>query len=267
MRFNWKDSYIGNKHVLESAMLIPVFLKDHLSYLQIDTGTRSSIIYKEFILSQNIAHGQNDNIELEVRIDAVNHVIKFKVDTDSKVHYYNEKPVIGLLGLDFITKNNLFIDFPNQVIEFNKKNIAITKTKYISFPLKLMHEFIVFSTKIDSKNYNFMWDSGASFIDLFTNANLWEDFTSKSLSDDSNELINVSGAFDTEHILIKNKIDKDFKLLNHSMRGKDIYCNKIYSPLTDLSLIRIDGLIGNTLLLTKIIYFDFTLNELTMLNM
>lgn len=256
MKFHWVENTINDEFIFYSAILIPIKIKDNNYLIQLDTGTKSSIIYKDALTSFTNNKGKSNNLHLNFVCEYKIHDLTFKIDNKTNCEVFNNIPIIGLLGLDFILAQPLLsIDFLNQNISFS--NSLLEDSFYSSYPFGIKGGFISFEVPINNKNYYLMWDSGASFIDLFGTNDFWELLSGQRTANKNIETVSLSGAYGSTHVLLKDKVVISFSLFNKEMKGKNIYCNKIYSPLTDLSLIEIDGLIGNTLFLKNTITLDF----------
>lgn len=257
MQFQWFKDFINGEHINHAAILIPVKVKSNDCFIQLDTGTKSSIIYKDAFTFLTIDEGKSNNLHLNFVCEYKIHDLTFKIDNETNCEVFNNIPIIGLLGLDFIlTQPLLSIDFLNQNISFSN-SLLFESNHHSSYSFEIKGGFISFEVPINNKNYYLMWDSGASFIDLFGTNDFWELLSGQRTANKNIETVSLSGVYGSTHILLKHKVVVSFSLFNKEMKGKNIYCNKIYSPLTDLSLIEIDGLIGNTLFLKNTITLDF----------
>lgn len=256
MQFYWFKDLINGDYINHAAILIPIKIKDNNYLIQLDTGTKSSIIYKDALTFFTPNEGRSNNLHLNFVCEYKIHDLTFKIDNETNCEVFNNIPIIGLLGLDFILAQPfLSIDFLNQNISFS--NSLIEDSFYSSYPFEIKSGFISFEVPINNKNYYLMWDSGASFIDLFGTNDFWELLSGQRTANKNIETISLSGAYGSTHVLLKDKVVISFSLFNKEMKGKNVYCNKIYSPLTDLSSIEIDGLIGNILFLKNTITLDF----------
>ena len=263
MKFTWFDTYINGKYYEYASILLPIIIDDKKYYLQLDTGTKTSIIYDKFLKSKNINFKPNEQASLSFIMNDIVCTHCFRLDSETELAEFKAIPMIGLLGLDFIKqKGILSIDFVNQRISFSENFVSKTKLPFLLMPIKLKEGFLVFTSSINKKEYVFMWDSGASIIDLFVTSELWEKLTLKSIHSKNNQTVSLSGAFGSTHILFKEKIRHSFLLFGKQMKNKYIYCNKLYSPLTDTAKVGIDGLIGNTLFINKIVFIDFNANKM-----
>ena len=256
MKFHWVEDTINDELISNSAILIPIKIENNNFFIQLDTGTKSSIIYRNALIFLNIDKYKRDNLHLNFVCEYKIHHLTFKIDNETTCEVFNNIPIIGLLGLDFIlTQPLLSIDFLNQNISFSN-SLLLEDNFYSSYPFEIKGGFISFEAFIKNKFYFLMWDSGASFIDLYGTNDFWELLSGQRTTNKNIETVSLSGAYGSTHVLLKDKVVISFSLFNKEMKGKNIYCNKIYSPLTDLSLIEIDGLIGNTLFLNNIITFN-----------
>jgi hypothetical protein len=263
MKFTWFDTYINGKYFKQASILLSIIIDKKKYYLQLDTGTKTSIIYGKFLENKNISFKTTEPTPILFTLNSIVSTHYFRVDTETELTEFKGIPMIGLLGLDFIKQGGILsIDFPNQRISFSENFFSKIKLSFLTIPIKSQEGFLVFTSIINKKEYVFMWDSGASIIDLFITSELWEKLTLTSIHSKSNQIVSLSGAFGSTHMLFKEKINYPFLLFGKQMKNKNAYCNKFYSPLTDIAKVGIDGLIGNTLFIKKIISIDFNTNEM-----
>ena len=160
----------------KDAMLLPIHFDSDTAtyYLQFDTGSPSTIFYKNSItgikqisVQNNLAKSSFILGNCEVKSD------QFKIINFGKKPENNELNIIGTIGTDMLENRKTLIDFKNDYIIFNVESEP-KNFKNKNFDFKFKKRKIIIPAILDNNKEKFLYDSGASAFELLTNKEIWE---------------------------------------------------------------------------------------------
>lgn len=240
----------------KEALLLPIhFGSDTLTYyLQFDTGSPSTIFYKNSIskigqisVNKNIAKTSFKIGNCEVKSN------QFKIIDFGKNLEKNNLKIIGTIGTDILECRKTIINFKENYVVFNL-NSEPKNLKGKTFDFKFKKRKIIISAELDSKEEKFLYDSGASGFELLTNKEIWTKLKLK------NSTINTEKGKSWDNILTTYtaKTNKNIEFKNTKIPLHEITYVEGYSK-TQYYLMKfsgMSGMLGNKIFEKKQLYID-----------
>lgn len=259
INFDWVENTYEGFIEPHDAIIIPVRIKgiSYKFYLQFDTGSQSTLIYRNALKSlkesgTSIKEITKDgkqyvqNIDLLLGGSEINMtMIKILENYGSSFNKNDtiNKIVLGTLGADFMDKRITLVDFKNQFIQiYNERPkwmVALTNFK----PFNFKGRRFMLPAKIDGKKLELFYDSGSSAFGLITSKNRYDNYTDKVIKEIEYDANRFGDALPIHHkptdmILEIGSVDLGLKRVSYV----DMYANyqKFMTPFT-----RIGGWLGN----------------------
>lgn len=169
LEFIWVSDSISGEFVEKAAILIPVqFINDtNMYYFQFDSGANFSSIYtgnpgkNEF----NFKYSYSKTIETNIGS------IEFDTLSNMYSFYEDDMLVIGTIGANVFSDKILQIDFPNQRLIFSNE---CHYENYNLIPIGQSFGRPTIQLSIESKKYEFLFDTGSCVFEMWTTKNIWK---------------------------------------------------------------------------------------------
>lgn len=260
-------TWIENEVSPIAAMLLPVKIEGIATpfYMQFDTGSTSTIFYKNAI--ESIAEKFptkiskidriNNNIKLDFRIGkiTVSSNTFLVINHGNKIKWNDTKfpKIIGTIGTDFLEKKIAVLNF--------KENYCLFGTSYPSKRIEnslTSFEFkkrkILLPVVINGENYNLLYDSGTSAFELITSKKIWNELSIK------NEEIKINKGNSWGNILktYSTASDKNIKFENIAIDLNEVTYieGTSFVQNTLMKLSGMGGMIGNKVIKDKVLILD-----------
>lgn len=219
-----------------AVLLIPVELDGTSYYMQFDLGATKTVFYEDAPTSLNFNIGAS-----KVHLDS----LRFR-----DLKYNSEQMIIGTLGMDLLESCSLELNFKEAYFHFN-----LEVTDFATGAYHYVQQKLLLPSFIEGQSKMLVFDSGSSAFDFITDKETWdlirdstqayESFQSKSW-----------GETVTVHIAPAR--------MPISMVGKELSVKKV-AYVEGISEARVEhmtqtgmgGMVGNTLFLQEVLYFDF----------
>ncbi len=240
----------------KDAMLLPIHFDTDTTtyYLQFDTGSPSTIFYKNSItgirqisVQNNLAKGSFKIGNCEVKSK------QFKIIDFGKKLEKNKLNIIGTIGTDLLENRKTLIDFENNYVIFNLNSEPNYLKKEI-FDFKFKKRKIIIPGVLDGKDEKFLYDSGASAFELLTTKEIWE----KSKLKKSKIKIEKGKSWDNILTTYTAETNKNIefqhtKIPLHEITYVDGYSKSQYYLMKYSGM---SGMLGNKIFLQKQLYID-----------
>lgn len=247
--FIWFNDTLNGVPFEKTSMHIPVKFKNDSTtyYFQFDTGSDKSYLYTGIKSDAEILKKINTKTELSTSIGNITLLPKKSNNTYQK----KEKVFIGTIGSDVLFNKVIEIDFLNQKINVLNK---YKKENYNINSMKLSNGRPVLNLKIMSKEYQFLYDTGSSLFDLWTDKKLWLKWR-KDNSDISEFPISSWGKINTAY---KSKINDSIIAENYlNFDLKYVWYNSNRNFKKGFNKAKVSGIIGNRPFLQQVLLLDF----------
>lgn len=248
IKISWADE---NKN----ALLLPIYFKNDstLYYLQFDTGSPSTIFYKNavkdnphFKFKGSIGKAKFQIGNTEIASDKFK-IIDFGKETSDGIK------IIGTLGTDILENKRTIINFKDNSIQLNLNEIPenfVGKT----FDFKFKKRKIIIPGLLNGKKEKFLYDSGTSAYELLTNKENWEklkSLNSRVRVEKGNSWGNILTTYTAE---TNNNIDFAGKKipLSHVTYVEGFSKSQYYL----MKFSGMSGMLGNRIFLKNEVYID-----------
>ena len=186
-------AWIENEISPISAMLLPVKINGIATpfYMQFDTGSPSTIFYKNAIESiyskfpNKISKIDtiSNSVQLNFNIGKINvSSNKFSVLKYGEIINWKDEQsikIIGTIGTDFLDKKITILNFKENYCFFGN-SLANKKLKNSLVPFEFKKRKILIPAKINGMNYNLLYDTGTSAFELVTSKKIWSEVSKKN---------------------------------------------------------------------------------------
>jgi hypothetical protein len=260
-------TWIKNEISPIAAMVLPVKIDGIATtfYMQFDTGSSSTIFYKNAIESihkkfptkLSITDITPNSVKLHFSIGkiAVTSNTFSIINHGDNINWNDPKSfkIIGTLGNDFLEKKIAILNFKENYCFFgtsfqNKK----IKNSLISFDYKKRK--ILIPAKINDENYNLLYDSGTSAFELITSKKIWSELSKK------NQEIKIEKANSWGNVLktYTTASDKNIKFENIIINLNEVTYieGTTFVQNTLMKLSGMGGMIGNKIFKDKVLILD-----------
>lgn len=237
----------------KTSMHIPVKFNNDTTkyYFQFDTGSNKSYLYTGKKSDNRIKNNIKTRTNLKTSIGQI--VLYPRESNNSFIR--NGKKFIGTLGSDILNKKIIEIDFVNQKI--NLLNNAYNKALYNLEKMSLSRGRPVITLKVDNKDYPFLYDTGSSLFDLWTDKKLWDKWKKRGADISKFPIKSWSKTNFAYRALITDTI-LSLKPLNQKINY--IWYNSSKGFIKLFKDADVSGIIGNKPFLDRIIILDFKNN-------
>ncbi len=259
IHFDWAGDSIGGIYESQAAVIIPLKIEGlaHHFYMQFDTGAYDSYIYENDLKSLraiglDIKEVVIDNARYVEHLDFTlddNHIKASMIKIYPNYgHTFDKNDTIrrigiGTIGSDFIVNRITTIDFKNQNIQlYNKRPewiSALSGFKSFDFTGRR----IMLPVTLDTKDYEFLYDSGCSAFGLITIKSRFDKYTKEITKE-----VNYDAKSWESSIPIRSKLtDKLFSIGNANLNLKRVSYVDMYTITQPLitPFTRIGGWLGN----------------------
>lgn len=196
MRFIWDGVIVNSKWEPHSAILIPVRIGNipRTFYMQFDTGSSTTIFYKNKVESINSKYPSE--LRNEENKDLYSSIIKFgrssidlnhisaRENGNVAVDWNNKykKEIIGTVGVDFFDQKIITIDYKHRQISVVNSLVAKKELKIKFSAFMYMNKSILFPSLIKNRKTILFFDSGSSRYALLTDRKTAEDLANKDVN-------------------------------------------------------------------------------------
>lgn len=175
--FEWSSDEENNY----AAVLVPIKIKgiDKTFYMQLDSGSPSTVFYKKSV--ESIREKFPKQLNFNKSPNEISFVFNLKnmsvssesfelLDYGNDVDFENSNAenIIGTIGTDLFEKRKVAIDFKNKRISFSEK---IDDKGFSTFEFKKRK--IILPAIIDNQKMKLLYDSGTSGYELIVNKEQW----------------------------------------------------------------------------------------------
>ncbi|EDP70022.1 hypothetical protein FBALC1_10832 [Flavobacteriales bacterium ALC-1] len=250
--FIWFNDTLNGVAFEKTSMHIPVKFKNDSTtyYFQFDTGSNKSYLYTGVKSNLKIIKKIKTETELHTSIGNITLLSR----KSNSAYRKDGKKFIGTIGSDVLFNKIIEIDFSNQKINVLNK---YKKENYNLDLMKLSYGRPAINLKIMNKKYQFLYDTGSSLFDLWTDKKHWEKWK-KNDSDISEFPISSWGKINTAY---KSKINDSIIAENHlNIDLKYIWYNSNQNFKKGFKKAKVSGLIGNRPFLQHVLLLDFKNN-------
>ena len=221
-----------------AALLIPVQFDndDNLYYMQFDMGANKTVFYKNAPVKNSFKIGKSI-----ARVESI--IVK-------DIPYSEKSKIVGTIGMDLIESTSMVLDFKKNIISFNQDISEKTASKFY-----YIQEKVLLPATIGEEQKMLLYDSGSSAFDLITDKENWSNIRDQSTTPQIFET-NSWGKKVTVHIskaIIPVKIDNEPLNINQVAYVEGISDENV----AHMRQTGMQGMIGNTIFLDKVVYFDF----------
>lgn len=221
-----------------AALLIPVSFEnsEEQYYMQFDLGTNKTVFYQ--------------NAPTAKRFKIGNAIAELDSISIHKMLHYNEKQIIGTIGMDLLKKSSLELNFKENLISFNHDISTSTSNEFY-----YVMDKILLPVKINNEEKVFLYDSGSSAFDLITDEKNW-----KLMRDPSaKEQIFDANSWGKSLKIHLSKASIPINIGNETITIDQIaYVEGMSeSNMAQMTKTGMQGMIGNTIFMDKVLYFDF----------
>ena len=240
----------------KKSMLLPIHFDSDTTtyYFQFDTGSPSTLLYKNSILGINSISVNSKIAKCKFKIG--NSEIKsdkFKVIDFGSISHKNNLKIIGTIGTDILENRKTILNFKDNYVIFNLMNEPKTlKNKTFDFTFKKRK--IIIPAILQNKKEKFLYDSGTSGYELLTNKEIWEKLklrNSKNIIEKGkswNNVLTTHTAETNEKIIFPNTKIQLNQITYVEGYSKTQYYMMKFSGMS--------GMLGNKIFSQKQIYFD-----------
>lgn len=164
----WQDQ---NKN----ALLLPVHFKEDSTtyYVQFDTGSPSTIFYKNAVknIPQLKINGSLGAAVFNIGATEIKSE-QFKIIDLGRDFKDDSLKIIGTLGSDILENRRTVINFKENVVQLNVKNIP-SDFKEKTFDFSFKKRKIIIPAVLNNKDEKYLYDSGSSAFELLTTQENW----------------------------------------------------------------------------------------------
>ena len=275
IHFEWAGDSIGGHYEPQAAMIIPFKIDSfaHEFYMQFDTGSPYSYIYENELKSLRaigldlkvVVKDEAQYIEQLEFSAGENHIelTMIKILEDYGQPFSKNDTIgrigIGTIGSDFLVDRITAIDFKNQTIQlFNTRPEWIASLSgFTAFDFSGRR--IMLPVTLDNKDFEFLYDSGASAFGLITTKNRYDKYTDKGVAE-----IKYNAKSWESSMPIRSKLtDKVFNVGGADLKLKRVSYVDMYTKLQPLMtpFTRIGGWLGNQALNESTLILDTKTEE------
>jgi len=226
------------EHLPHAYLFIPVYLEgdNEPYYMQFDMGANQTLFYRGAPVSTSFRLGNS-----QAKLDSLRY---------ANASYHPEARIIGTLGMDLLETASITLNFKAGEILFNEdlENKVSENFHYVM-------QKILLPAKFDGETKMLVYDSGSSAFDLITDPITWE-----SLRDQSAEAKVIPSQSWGRQL----KVHLAPTSIEISMAGEPVEIKQVAyvegMPEENIGHMRstgMQGMIGNTLFLRKVLYLDF----------
>lgn len=245
--------WLGND---KNVLLIPVhFPTDSATYyLQFDTGSPSTVLYKYAIKNMKeiqISHDRAKALFTLGKTEISSH--RLKLIDKGKNNDKDSIPIIGTLGTDILESNRTLINFKDNYLIFN---LAEIPSQYVHqlMDFKFKKRKIILKGSLKGKEKQFLFDSGTSAYELLTQKEEWKNLKSPHSS------VVIEQAQSWQYILTTYTAtcDQNIEFQYKTVPLRHITYVEGFSQ-TQYALMRFSGMtgmLGNSIFLNNILYLD-----------
>lgn len=252
------DTAEGNSH---AAVLLPVRIKgiDNVFYMQLDSGSPTTLFYKNSIQSIqakfqdkiNINEKQN-RISMQFSIGNMSVTSDFEVlNYGNTVNFESAKPgnIIGTIGTDLFEKRIVILDLKNEVCSFVEK---INENGFETFEFKKRK--ILMPGTIGGQKLKLLYDSGTSGYELLTNREEWQKYRRLN----GNIKKEKGNSWGNVLTVISAPADQVIKIGNRELKLSEVTYVEGTSQMQNLLMKTsgMQGMIGNKLFLNHTLIVD-----------
>ena len=260
--------WIKSEHSDIAGLFLPVKIKGipHTFYLQFDTGSPSTLLYKQTLLSirekypDQIAVIDSTSITIDQTLqigDMEIHSKQFKLyDHQKRSIDWGDSTIIkiGTLGADIIDKKLTILDFKNHQCYFGEKLPELGK-EVIFQDLKFKKRRVLIPAVIEGKASSLLHDTGTSGFELITNEKTWNKLSKKGA--EAEEAFKVKS---WKRTLTAFNIESDKKI---NFKASEISLNQVtfikgasFMQHMLMRMTGMGGMIGNQLFMGKMLILD-----------
>ncbi|NQX43158.1 hypothetical protein SAMN05421820_11571 [Pedobacter steynii] len=267
--FRWHGDYINSKWEANTAILIPVKLKNcpRLFYMQFDLGSPYSLLYKNKVEAIQMKYPKSiplrevgDKLQnfsfnvAEISILAKEIIVQQFDSTSIDWKDKNSTEIIGTIGADLIDNKVVIIDYANCKLTISKSipekllgHISLTNFIY-------SNRSVLFPAKLKGKETILYFDTGSSMFELLTNKEMCS-----QLAKTNAELIQYKvkswSKLLTANTLASND-SLEFAGTTIPLRSSTYIEGISNTQIEQMSKMGIHGMIGNKLFLNYILVID-----------
>lgn len=187
--------WIASKDSPIAALLLPIQFEGipDTFYLQFDTGSPSSMLFKQSMLSiQKRFPNQISEIEEDAKRIEQGFLLGDMQVFSKKMRLYDKgKPpinwndsskihVVGTLGADIIDKKITMLDFKSGYCYFGDKLPSRISKNLEWHQLKYKNRRTMFPARVGGKKCKLLHDTGTSGFELITNKKTWKKYAKKN---------------------------------------------------------------------------------------
>ena len=261
--------WVKSKHSDIAGLLLPVKFKGipHTFYMQFDTGSPSTLLYKQTMLSMRekypdqIAEIDSTSTTIEETFqlgDMEIHSKQFKLyDREEKLIDWNDTTTIiriGTLGADIIDKKLTVLDFKKQYCYFGEEVPDLGK-EVIFHALKFKMRKVLIPALVAGKKRKLLHDTGTSGFELITDEKTWKKLSKKGA--EPKEAFKVRSwkrKLTAFNIASDKKIN--FEPLEINLNQVTYIKGASFMQRAGMRLTGMGGMIGNQLFMDKVLILD-----------
>ncbi|MGJ3236595.1 hypothetical protein [Marivirga sp.] len=263
IKFNWVNQEIDGYLLEKAALVIPANIigNEETHFFQFDTGASTSIVYENSLNSlrkkgfyfETVKKGKRKYInKLKLNLGGSYITLSMiEVMPVSKSLKNRDPRNLGSLGIDFIAKKVIEINFKENFIQFYQNNNKLEISESSKFSKYILKgDKIIFPVEINGTTRKLLFDSGCSSFGIITIQELFEDFSTND-SEVSKIKFSTWGRSKKYEIPFfinrantntkMNIANQELKIGNVNYIGTFTFLQKLLFTFT-----RIDGWLGNT---------------------
>ena len=267
-----------SKYSDRAALFLPVKIKGipRTFYMQFDTGTPSTLLYKGYLLSIKEKYpyqiGAMDSAS--VTISQSFQLGDMNVHSDQfKLYDYGQQTIdwedstkirIGTLGADILEKKKTIIDFKESCVYFGD-TLPNLNQRIEYYDMIFYARRTLFPAEVDNKKRKLIHDTGSSGFELITNKSTW-----KKLAKEGAQPKEAFKVKSWKRQLTAYNIDSEDKV---SFKAGDLDLNFVTyikgASFMQSALMRMTGMggmIGNQIFADKILIMDCKNKKYAILN-
>lgn len=235
-------------------------------YLQFDTGSPSTLLYKRSMLSirekypDQIASIDSTSTTINQSFQLGDMTIRSK---QFKLYERREKPInwsdstrikIGTLGADIIDKKLTVLNFKNQSCYFGEKVPDLGK-EIIFHDLKFKMRKVLIPAVVAGKKRKLLHDTGTSGFEFITNEKTWKKLSKEGAQpEEAFKVRSWKRQLTAFNIATDGKIS--FKPLDINLKQVTYVKGTSFMQRAGMRLTGMGGMIGNQLFIDKILILD-----------
>lgn len=247
----------------KNILLLPIhFPKDTTTYyLQFDTGSPYTVFYSKAISKIKAITTNQDRASASFYLGKTKITSnKFKIlNFGDSNNTSDSLKIIGTIGADILENRKTMINFKKNCVVFNiSKTPKQFQAKLKDFKFKKRK--IILQGTLNSKEEDFLFDSGTSAYELLTNKEVWQDLktpNSKITIEKSNSWENVLTTYTA-------KCNQKIQFGNQEISLNNVTYVEGFSQ-TQYALMKFSGMtgmLGNKIFLNNCLYIDCSQNKM-----